>query len=331
MLEIIFIIYALLAAILYSFFWRYFERHLKAETKIEEDRFRSFFDQKKEIGVEKNKLNEEAMEVFTLYELTRTLAKNFSETEAFNIFKTKLAENVKYEDCRILPADDKDLEELAKSYTVIELKAHKELLGYLALNGCSEVDRDKAAILAHQFALAIRRDRLYQDLEQLAITDSLTAVHTRRHFLSRLEEEFRRAKNHHTQLSFLMVDVDYFKHLNDQYGHLIGDQVLRRVAELIKESVREIDIVGRYGGEEFAIALPETDVQGAQYVAERIRSSVAKSLISAYDAKVHVTVSIGLANFPQDAKDKNELIERADWALYRAKKGGRNLVCNCRE
>ncbi len=127
--------------------------------------------------------------------------------------------------------------------------------------------------------------------------------------------------------SFLMIDVDHFKKLNDKYGHLAGDQVLREIAAIIQGNIREIDIAGRYGGEEFCVVLPDTDRDGALYVAERIRQATKETSIKAYDTVVESSVSIGISTFPQDGKKASELIDKADWALYRAKKQGRNRVC----
>jgi len=123
-----------------------------------------------------------------------------------------------------------------------------------------------------------------------------------------------------------MIDVDYFKGFNDKHGHLVGDQVLRSISLLVEENIREIDYVGRYGGEEFCAVLPDTDPEGSFFVAERIRKAIEDTGVDAYDAKLKVTVSIGIANFPFDAKKSLDLIEKADWALYRSKKRGRNCV-----
>jgi diguanylate cyclase (GGDEF)-like protein len=145
--------------------------------------------------------------------------------------------------------------------------------------------------------------------------------------MERFEEERNRALIHKTQLSFLMIDVDFFKNFNDQHGHLTGDQILREIATIVKGHIREIDIIGRYGGEEFCVVLPDTDAAGAGYVAERIRAAVESATIKAYDTTTKATLSIGISVYPQDGKKINELIDKADWALYRAKKEGRNRVC----
>ena len=123
-----------------------------------------------------------------------------------------------------------------------------------------------------------------------------------------------------------MIDVDHFKNFNDQYGHITGDQILREIGALIRENIREIDIAGRYGGEEFCVILPDTDQQGAQFAAERIRHAAQLADIKAYDATVKITLSICTSTFPDDGKKVDELIDKSDWALYRAKKQGRNAV-----
>ena len=144
--------------------------------------------------------------------------------------------------------------------------------------------------------------------------------------MERYEDEFRRSEKFKFDLSFLMVDIDHFKNYNDTFGHLVGDVILREVANLLKENIREIDFVGRFGGEEFSIFLPETSKEQAISVSERLREKIAESEIQAYDEKVRLSISIGVATFPEDSRDKGLLIEIADKALYQAKQKGRNRV-----
>ncbi|MBN1870886.1 MAG: GGDEF domain-containing protein [Candidatus Omnitrophica bacterium] len=286
--------------------------------------------QKERLDMEKADLQTEAKEIFMLYEITKEIAQSLNEQEAFEIFKKKLHTHVDFKECRFLEPRSGEAKDLRKKedFFVFTLQSKKQRIGYLVIEGLSEKDKEKVMILGHQFALALRRVLLYQEIERIAITDSLTEVHTRRYITERFKEELSRSKARNIKLSFLMIDVDYFKRYNDQYGHLTGDQILRETGFLINENIREIDIAGRYGGEEFCVILPDTDQQGAQNAAERIRKAIENAVIKAYDAAVKVTVSIGTATYPDAGQKMEELIDKADWALYRAKKQGRNKVCS---
>jgi len=281
-----------------------------------------------DLRLEKKRLEEQAEQTFTLFEMTREITKNFNLEEAFQKFKQKLGENVYFEDCQFFESSTSDLENLkiSSDYLLFSLHSKERKLGLLAIRWLWPQDKEKVLILTHQFALALRRITLYEQVEQLALTDSLTDVHTRRYFWERFEEELRRAQKRKMQLSFLMLDVDNFKKFNDQYGHMTGDRILNKIGSVIKESVREIDIAGRYGGEEFSVVLPDTGVDGAKFVAERIRTAVENTLIKAYDHVLKVSISIGIATFPKDAKEPQSLVEKADMALYRAKEIGRNCT-----
>ena len=285
-------------------------------------------EQKDKTYAEKSKLEKEAAQIFTLYEITKDISRHLNEQEAFELFRTKLKDNIVVEDCQLIADFGKGSQEkiVPSTYSVLNLKSKEENLGFLIYKGVPSKDKDKFNILANQFALALRRIKLYQDVERLAITDSLTNVYTRRYFLERFEEEIKRASLRKIKLAFLMIDVDHFKMVNDQYGHLTGDYVLKEISLIIKENIREIDIVGRYGGEEFCVVLPETDLEGAYLVAERIRKGAEERLIKAYDTSVRVTLSIGVSTYPSSGKETEELIDKADWALYRAKTQGRNCV-----
>lgn len=269
-----------------------------------------------------------ASEIFTLYDMTKEIAKHLTEEEAVQVFKAKLRESLYYEECLLLAPLAAEVKELkaAEGWVLFPLRAKAAHLGYLAAKGVQQKDQDKFMILANQFALALQRIRLYEEVEGLAMTDSLTQVYTRRHIMQRLEEEMRRAETRKGPLSFLMVDVDHFKDVNDEHGHLAGDQVLREVAQIIHENIREIDLCGRYGGEEFCVVLPDTVAEGAYHVAERIRLAVERTTLRAYDAKISVTVSIGTSTLPQDGHNLTDLLDKADWAMYKAKKNGRNRV-----
>ncbi len=292
------------------------------------DVFGKIIDQKANAQAQKTKLEREAMQIFTLYDMTKEITRHSNEQDAFNIFFRKLKENVIIEDCQLVADISEGFKEgvLPSEYAAFVLKSKEKKLGVLLYKGLDPKDKEKFAILAHQFALALRRLKLYKDIETLAITDGLTGVYTRRYFIERFEEEIKRSAVRQCTLAFLMVDADHFKMVNDQHGHLAGDKVLKEIANIIQENVREIDIVGRFGGEEFCVVLPDTDLEGSRVVAERIRKSAEKRLIKAYDSTLRVTLSIGLAIYPSDGKLLEELMDKADWALYRAKSQGRNCV-----
>ncbi|GAB4507386.1 MAG: hypothetical protein Tsb0026_02610 [Sulfuricaulis sp.] len=199
-----------------------------------------------------------------------------------------------------------------------------ENLSYrLTLNNQDEIGR-----LALEFNnMAERLLEHRHKLEELSVRDGLTGLYNRRELEKRLHEEIHRARRYGRSLSVLMLDIDHFKNVNDHYGHQAGDEVLITVADLIQLNVRPVDIVCRYGGEELAVILPETDEEGARTAGERIRSTVADSITTTPQGDmVHVTVSIGLATFPGDGDTAASLVHAADQALYVAKQEGRNLV-----
>lgn len=171
-----------------------------------------------------------------------------------------------------------------------------------------------------------QRKKTEARLQELATIDSLTGLSNRRHFLSQAHAEFERARRYNVPLAILMVDVDYFKNVNDTYGHEIGDRVLMVLAETFHKCLRTIDIVGRLGGEEFAVVLPEASKEGALQAAERIRSAVEASHVETETAACSITVSIGVVTLEPEVPDGNALIRNADAALYEAKRLGRNRV-----
>ena len=209
----------------------------------------------------------------------------------------------------------------------IPLFAEERMAGVLYVENMPRPHFENFIILVGQFAIQLQKVILYKKVQEMSITDSLTEISTRRYFLERFNEETRRSMRHKKSLSFLMLDLDNFKECNDKFGHLVGDVVLKEVSAILKSNLREIDIIGRYGGEEFAIVLTGTGRKGAIQVAERIREGIESATFKAYDEVVSSTVSIGISVFPEDGADVGSLIEAADEALYKAKKTGRNRVC----
>lgn len=182
------------------------------------------------------------------------------------------------------------------------------------------------AMVADQLSLQLSRIHLYQQVEALAVTDALTGLFVRGYFTERAVEELARSKRYSLACTLLMVDLDSFKEKNDTFGHLVGDVVLRDVARLLQRNLREVDLIARFGGEEFVLLLIETQPEQAWPIAERLRQLVEVHSIRAYDELLTQTISIGLAGFPAHGEALEELMEHADQALYAAKRAGRNRV-----
>jgi len=176
-------------------------------------------------------------------------------------------------------------------------------------------------------ARAIQNARLHERTVDLAETDALTGLYNRRKLEQRLREEIQRAQRSTRPLALLLLDIDYFKRINDRHGHATGDSVLKAVAEIFRREVRDVDLVARTGGEEFMFLLPETGGERAQRVAERIRQALADKPVTTADGEpLKITASIGIACYPINANSTEALIANADRALYAAKQGGRNRV-----
>jgi diguanylate cyclase (GGDEF)-like protein len=189
-------------------------------------------------------------------------------------------------------------------------------------------DRLVLAAVANDLTIAVENSELYKLTKTLAITDELTGLYNYRYMLQRLEDEIERARRFGRSLSMLMLDADVFKAFNDTHGHIAGDTALADLAATLRSSVRDIDVVCRYGGEEFAILLPETDAEGAFVAAEKVREAVAAHAFADADGArtQRITMSIGLSTFPRPAGDREALLRQADDALFIAKRSGRNRV-----
>ncbi|MBI4511718.1 MAG: diguanylate cyclase [Deltaproteobacteria bacterium] len=184
--------------------------------------------------------------------------------------------------------------------------------------------REMLGVIANQVAVSLANAKMYRQMEMMATTDGLTGLLNHRTFQERLADFLGRSERHGLRLALILTDIDHFKNVNDTYGHPVGDHVLKGVARVLQESVRKIDVVARYGGEEFAIIMEGADPVGAQQLAERIRQDVSKVVFQSDKGTFQVTLSLGVAGVPDDAKEKQHLIERADQALYHAKHNGRN-------
>jgi diguanylate cyclase (GGDEF)-like protein len=173
---------------------------------------------------------------------------------------------------------------------------------------------------------------LYQQIEGMARTDGLTGLLNHRTFTEKLADKHRELDRMPRPFSILLMDIDKFKAVNDKYGHPVGDQAIKAVARVLQDTIRSTDFVARYGGEEFAVGMIETDSTGAVLIAERVRRIMEQTSVTrVFDGELKVTLSIGVASFPEDTDTAAHLVTMADEALYHAKRSGRNRVCTHRE
>jgi len=253
-------------------------------------------------------------------------------------------------------SDSKKLAMGPVSQLLLPMVAGGELIGVAeferrAWSAFRAADRDRLHSLTTLTAMGVANLRRHQDICQQAVTDGLTGLYNKRHISQILHDESRRSERYGHVLSVLMMDVDAFKNYNDTYGHPQGDVLLRQVAQIILDSVRTCDQVGRYGGEEFIVVMPETSADNARIIAERIRQTIEATSFPGYpplpatlpdasladcypdteDNWVNKTISIGIATFPGDGADSTTLVAMADNALYTAKRNGRNMVVSAAE
>ncbi|MDP3732378.1 MAG: GGDEF domain-containing protein [Candidatus Omnitrophota bacterium] len=289
------------------------------------DEYHNLFAENKKLKIANHNLENTLGSIIALYDITEQICKSLDIDKIFSNFRDEINKYIRVSDCEFIKGKA-DLSRY-KDCAIIPLNIEEELIGYLVADGLAEEDHERFHILSQQFLLGIKRAVLYKGVQELAIIDSLTSISNRRHFLERFEEELERSKKFDYKFSCLMIDIDYFKDFNDRYGHIVGDAILRELSRTIQENIRQIDLIGRYGGEEFSIILSETDKDGAQFAAERIRLAIQDKHIRAYDEELKITVSIGISIFPYDGKDMERLIDTADAALYQAKQAGKNRVC----
>lgn len=239
-------------------------------------------------------------------------------------------ESFEFEKGRTLPLELKRLDEkvFGQSFVVVPILNQGEFLGLVHLcgaagsNGFTNRDVRLIKVFAVQLGAAVKNAQLYEQ----AITDGMTKLYLHRYFKQRLLDEIKRAARFKRSLALIMVDIDHFKLLNDNYGHQTGDDVLRHVAAILRRAVRTHDLPVRYGGEEFALVLPETDMTGAVAVAERIRRSIENDYLEVSGVVLKITASFGVSVFPDCADDMDSLIKAADVAMYWSKEHGRNQV-----
>jgi two-component system, cell cycle response regulator len=223
-------------------------------------------------------------------------------------------------------------EKTLDGFAAVPVTNNERLAGLLAVGGrrVARMTADTEAFLgqvANQAFIVVENSRLFARVRNLSVRDSLTDLYNHRHVMELVSVEFSRVGRYQESFSLLMIDVDDFKKVNDEYGHPAGDAVLKELARIVKETLRTVDMVGRYGGEEFVAVLPHTLHDEAVETAERIRSRIHDHVFPAGDREVHVTVSVGVASYPSANVDSpSTLIREADKALYCAKEAGRDRV-----
>jgi len=221
----------------------------------------------------------------------------------------------------------------ARSALAVPLLSRGRLIGVIVA-----IDRLKAGhftnqdarlllLLLEPAAVAIDNAMLLRKSEELSVTDDLTKLYNSRYLNATLRREVERSKRYRTPVSLIFLDLDGFKNVNDQHGHLWGSRTLVEVGKEIASTVREIDVVSRFGGDEFTVILPQTGPEGAAIIAERIRQRIAETtFLSTYGLQVKISASLGIASFPDHGRTKDDLLARADQAMYMVKGRGKNGV-----
>ncbi len=210
-----------------------------------------------------------------------------------------------------------------RSIACIPMVVYSDVIGVINVTNkkkgkeFTDEDVEMLKAVADQAAVAVNKAQLWD----MAVTDSLTGLYVRRYFMVKLQEEIHRAERYNKPLSVVMVDLDRFKKINDTYGHDAGDRALKTISQFFQKNIRDIDAIGRYGGEEFVMLIPDADKKAAFCLAERLRKELAKVKLEDLPP---ITISLGIATYPSDGTDIEELIKKADAAMYEAKRKGRN-------
>ena len=266
--------------------------------------------------------------------LGRNLSKNLLSDIQYDFFR-KLADiktinDTKFEVVRILLGKEIDYTFTdMKSKIIIPLVFDKKLIGGICFYTRSDADYASFRyfdIMISELLAIFKMKYQYTEKEFMSVLDGLTGLYNRRQFELGLEQEYNRTKRHPADFSLAILDIDFFKKVNDTYGHQYGDYVLKTVSDLMKASFRKTDLLYRYGGEELIMMMPETNIEGALIPVQRLRRSVEEYDFDYNGVKSKVTVSIGLTMNFQDFKTSSEMLKSADEALYRAKESGRNRV-----
>ena len=266
--------------------------------------------------------------------LGRNLSKNLLSDVSYDFFRKmeeqKTIKNSKFEVVRMLLGKELDYEygDLTSKIT-IPLVFDKKLIGGICFYTRQDIDYSSFRyfdIMISELLAIFKMKYQYTEKEFMSVLDGLTGLYNRRQLEIGLEQEFNRTKRHPSDFSFAILDIDFFKKVNDNYGHQYGDYVLKTVADIMKKSFRKTDLLYRYGGEELVIIMPETNIEGALIRVQRLRRMFEEYDFDYNGVKAKVTVSIGLTMNYQNLTSTAEIVKSADEALYRAKEGGRNRV-----
>ncbi len=237
-------------------------------------------------------------------------------------------------DARFAGAPDAQIGSPSRSLLCVPIMNKKRTIGVIeAANKTGDEpfnDQDLMLLvkLVEQAEIAIERAYLYQKMADLAVTDDLTKLFNFRYLDQTLDIEIRRGQRYGANVSLIFMDMDYFKQVNDRYGHLMGSRVLIEVAQILIQNLRDVDIIARYGGDEFVVVLPETPLDVTYRVAQRLKQALREhTFLQTEGHPVNLTASYGIANYPMHARNKKDLIRLADQAMYRAKNSGRDQIC----
>ncbi len=275
-----------------------------------------------------------AENIIYLDTLGRNLSKTLLSDVSYDFFRKmeehKSIKNTKFEVVRMLLGKELDysFSDLT-SKIIIPLIFDKKLIGGICFYTRHDIDYSSFKyfdIMISELLAIFKMKYQYTEKEFMSVLDGLTGLYNRRQFEISLEQEFNRTKRHPSDFSLAILDIDFFKKVNDTYGHQYGDYVLRTVADLMKQSFRKTDLLYRYGGEELVMIMPETNIEGALIPVQRLRRMVEEYDFDYNGVKAKVTVSIGLTTNYQSLETSAEILKSADEALYKAKEGGRNRV-----